>query len=249
MPNCTRKTLGELVAGGQRGAAVAGGSEPFDQPAVGRLGERVERHLSPGQPDDLRRIVGEYCGLLEGTAKEVRVLIPCLERPLFVEAVEDRGAACLERADRIAVVERLPEGARVDADVRPLERDRVTCGHDNARRRPQRLPQLSQRHAQAGPRRFVEHVGPEARRKPAARLRAGVEREIREHAARPLRRRSARSAPPSVRSAKPPASRTSSIGPTVVHRAASAQADGPPFTEAERCANGRPGRSAHVDST
>ncbi len=58
----------------------------------------------------------------------------------------------------------------IDAEAGSFERDRVPCGHQIARRRAQRLAQLGQRDAQAGPRRFVEHVGPEARRQPAAWL-------------------------------------------------------------------------------
>ena len=106
-PELRAQALGELAAGGQRRGAVAGRGEPLDQSAVGRFRERVERDLGAGQPNRLRWIGRGGRSRLERAGEPVRVLVAGLDRPLFVEAVEDRRAARLERPRCIAVVERL----------------------------------------------------------------------------------------------------------------------------------------------
>src|SRR5262249_54126148 len=116
-----------------------------------------------------------------------RMFVTGLEGPLLVEAVEDRSTACLERAHRIAFAEREPKGAGIDAEVRSVERNGVPRGDEVDRLRPKGLPQLRERDAQARPRRFGEHIGPEARGEPAAPVRTRVERKEREHRPRPLR--------------------------------------------------------------
>ncbi len=78
------------------------------------------------------------------------------------------------------------------------------------RRRTECLPQLGQRDPQAGPGRLVEHVGPEARGKPASRMRAGIERKVGQHRACPLRCWQSELGA-FTRSWQPPASRTSNI--------------------------------------
>ena len=116
------------------------------------------------------------------------MLLAGLDRPLFVEAVEDRRAARLERPRCIALVKPPLKLARVNSEVGALERDRVPrCDHVPGRG-PERLAQLGQGDPQAGPRRLVEHVRPKARRKAAPWLWSRVQREIREHRARPSRR-------------------------------------------------------------
>ena len=99
------QSLGELAAGGQRRGAVAGRGEPLDQSAVGRFRQRVERDLGARQPNRLGWIERRGRGRLERAGEPVRVLLAGLDRPLFVEAVEDRRAARLERPRCIALVE------------------------------------------------------------------------------------------------------------------------------------------------
>ena len=81
------------------------------------------------------------------------------------------------------------ERARIDEEVRALERHGLARGRQMHSSRAQRLPQLGERDPQAGPRRLIEYVGPEPRGKPAPRMRAGVKREVGQHRAGPLRRR------------------------------------------------------------
>ena len=161
------------------------GREPFDQAAIGAFRERIERHLGAGQADGVARIAGAGRGLLERLAEAMRVLVSRLERPVIVEAVEDRCAARLERTHRVAVVERLLERARVHSEVRSAECDRVSGRDDVAGRRPKRLPQLGERHPQARACRFVEHVRPEARGQPPPWLWGTVERKVGEDGTRP----------------------------------------------------------------
>ena len=105
------QALGELAAGGQRGGAVAGRGEPLDQPAVGRFRERVERDLGARQPNRLRWIERGGRSLLERAGELLRVLVAGLDRPLLLEAVQDRRVARLERPRRIALGQ-APAGTR-----------------------------------------------------------------------------------------------------------------------------------------
>ena len=91
------QALGEVPAGRQRRGAVAARGEPLDQSAVGRFRQRVERDLGARQPNRLRWIERGGRSRLERAGEPVCVLVAGLDRPLFVEAVEDRRAARLER--------------------------------------------------------------------------------------------------------------------------------------------------------
>ena len=181
--------LGKLPAGRQRGGAVARVREPLDQAPIGRFGERIERHLGAREPDRLGRVPGGARGVLERFGEPVRVLLTGLVRPVVLEAVQDRSAASLECAGDIALVERLLERARVDPEVRALERDGLPGRNHVAGRRAQGLAELGQGHPQAGAGRLVEHVGPEPRRQLGTRLWARVQRKIGEHRSRPPRGR------------------------------------------------------------
>ena len=115
-----------------------------------------------------------------------------LVRPVVVEAVEDLGGAGGECGRGVAAGERRVEAARVDLGVD--QRDRVAGRHERAAQ--VRAPAATHSTPRAGwpvPIRRARRARstPQA----GARVWAGVEREIREHAARPPRRRSARLRP------------------------------------------------------
>jgi len=166
------------------------------------------------------------------------VRLPCLVRPLVVEAVEDRRAARLDRGGRIAVRKRRLERARVDEQALAVERDPLAGRDDVCGGRPERPAQLGQRCAQARARRLVEHVGPEPRGELRARVRARAQREVGEHAARAAGRRRRQLA---AAGAEPETAGETHLqhAPTVVDGEVAAQ----PFTHRERCANGGRGRS------
>ncbi len=171
--------LGEPLARGQRGGAVAGRREPLDQAAVRLLGERVERDLLAREADRLGR-VRRRRELLQRLGEPLRVRLAGVVGPVVVEAVEDRRAARRQRGGGVAGVERRGERARVD---RALERHRLAPGDELVGRGTERAAQLGQRGAQAGAGRLVEDVGPEARGELGAGVRAGVQREVGEHGA------------------------------------------------------------------
>ena len=108
-------------------------------------------------------------------------------RPVVVEAVEDRAAAGLERGGGVAARRGAASNARVSTAASSATVSRVAASVVG--RGPERAPQLGQRGAQAGAGGLVEHVGPEARGEPGARVRAGVQREVGEHRAGAARRR------------------------------------------------------------
>ena len=238
------QALDELAAGGQRRGAVAGRGQPLDQSAVGRFRQRVKRDLGARQPDRLRWIDRGGRSRLEGTGEPVCVLLAGLDRPLFLEALEDRRAARLERPRCIALVERPLKLARVDSEVGTLERDRVPrCDHVPGRG-PERLAQLGQRDPQARARRLVEHVRPKARRKAAPWLWSRGSARDRRAPRAPAATRAARSArrPRATQGRRLVGSPASSQLCSIERR--SAQAARAPFTRAERCPNGRPRPSA-----
>ena len=226
--------LGEALAGGERRGPVARERQALDQAPVGVLGERVERDLLAREPRRLARVGARRGEQLERLAEPVGVSPARLVRPVLIEPVEDRRAAGLERARGIAAPECLVEGTGVDHQVVAVERDRVAGGHDVVGRRAERPPQLAQRGAQACARRLVQDVGPEHRGEPGACVGPRVEREIREHPAcaprRGRRQLDAAGVEPQT------AAETNPQHPATV-------LDHGTFTQAERCANGRPRRS------
>jgi hypothetical protein len=130
------QAFGELATGSQRCSAVAAGGEPLDQSAVRCFRERIEGHLGTGEADGLAGVIGAGSGPLERLCEQVRMLVACLEGLVLVEVVEDRRTACLERTHRVAFVEREPEGAGIDPEVRSVERHGVPRGDEVVRRRP-----------------------------------------------------------------------------------------------------------------
>ena len=111
-----------------------------------------------------------------------------VDRPLLVEFLENRAAACLQCTQGVASIERLRKHADIDDEIRAPKLHGFPRGHQMSRRRTERLAQLAQRHAQAPARRFVEHVRPEPRGKPGSLMGARVESKVSQHRARPLRR-------------------------------------------------------------
>ena len=181
--------LGEALARADRRRAVAGRGEPLDQPPVRLLGERVERDL-------LARQAHRLGGLRRSTppprapppaARRARGAPPAPSRPRSRRGSAPRHAASAAAGSPRA--QRGVERASVDRQPLAVERDRLAGRDDVIGRRPERAPQLAERGAQAGAGRLVEHVGPERRREPAARVRPGVERQVGEDRARPPRRR------------------------------------------------------------
>ena len=168
IPSCVRNSLGELSSGGERCAAIAARREPLDQPAIGRLRQRVERHLRPGQADRLARVA----------------------RPQPPPAPAPRRAAVsARRAPRSPTPRRTPRESGRCMPPAP-GRDRLhRAPAANARTSTTRsapssatASRVAIRCPAAGPsacrssvsatrrlaaRRFVEHVGPEPRGKPA----------------------------------------------------------------------------------
>ena len=174
------QALGETLARGQRGGAVAGGGEALDQPAVGLLGQRVERHLLARQANRFgggRRRREQF----ERPGEPVRVGLARLVGPVVLEAVEDRRRAGVERRGGVVARERGVERPRVDPEP-VVEDDRLAGGDHVGGGRPERPAQLGQRGPQARAGRLVEHVGPEARGDLRAAVRARVERQVGEHA-------------------------------------------------------------------
>ena len=138
-PELRAQALGEMPPGGQRCGAVAGRGEPLDQPAVRPLRQRVERDLGARQPNGFRWIERGGRGLLQCAGEPVCVLVAGLDRPLFLEAVEDRRAARLERARGIARVERPLKLARVNSEAGAVEGDRLPGRDDVSSGGPERL--------------------------------------------------------------------------------------------------------------
>ena len=68
-PELRAQSLDELSSGGERCAAIAAGRDALDQPAIGRLRQRVQRHLRPGQADRVARVLGCSRRLLQRLAK------------------------------------------------------------------------------------------------------------------------------------------------------------------------------------
>ena len=233
--------LGEALARAHRRRAVAGCGEPLDQPPVRLLGERVERDLLAREPHRLGGLRARR-HRLERLRQPLGVRAPRLVRPLVLEAVEDRPAARRERRGRVSAAQRRVERASVDRQTLAVERDRL-AGRDHVIRcRAERAPQLAERGAQAGASRLVEHVGPERRREAAARVRAGVERQVGEDRARPPRRRRRELGAVALQP-QPAGEIHPQHSPTVPDGELPAQADRGTFTQAERWASGGPARS------
>ena len=148
------------------------------------LPHRLERDLAPG--------VGERClGLgvlgqpLEQVDEAVAVGVARPQRPLVLEAGQQRRVAELRRPGELALGDEGIELAGVDQDV-AVELDVVARRHDvGAARLAEVAAQGPDRAAQARAGAGVEHVGPEARGELAAGLRPGVQREPGEEAPGP----------------------------------------------------------------
>ena len=174
--------LGEALAGDQRRRPVARLRQPLDQAPVGVLRERVERHLLAGQAHRLGGVVRCRGQALERVGEPLGVRSARVVGPVVVEAVEDRRAARVERGGGVAAAQRRVEPARVD--VGAVERDRVAGGDDVLGGGAERAPQFAQGGTQARAGGLVEDVRPEPRGELRAAVRAWVEREVGEDAAR-----------------------------------------------------------------
>ena len=173
--------LGEALAGGQRGGAVAGAREPLDQPAVRLLGERVERDLLARQAD--RRAPGRRARPRAARARRrAAARAPGGRRGPSRRRSRRGSARGWPPARRRGRRRRAPPRTRA-CRPRALERDRLAPGDEVAGRRAERAPQLGQRGAQACAGRLVEDVGPEARGELGAGVRARMQREVGEHGA------------------------------------------------------------------
>ena len=176
--------LAQALVGGQGGGAVAGRGQAAHEAAVHLLPHRLERDLAPG--------VGERClGLgvlgqpLEQVDEAVAVGVARPQRPLVLEAGQQRRVAELRRPGELALGDEGIELAGVDQDV-AVELDVVARRHDvGAARLAEVAAQGPDRAAQARAGAGVEHVGPEARGELAAGLRPGVQREPGEEAPGP----------------------------------------------------------------
>jgi hypothetical protein len=152
-----------------------------------RLRQRLEDGLSPRELDGAARVApplrlgGER---LEHTQRPLTVLRARLDRPVVVDAREERP---LEQRERLVAAPGGREPVRLErVDPGVGEADAVARGDERvvaeaSAERPERA-------AQAGPGALVEHVRPEPRRNGGSPVDARVEREPREHRARPAGR-------------------------------------------------------------
>ena len=158
------------------------------------LGERVERDLAPSESDrrcEAPRSFRAGSHSLEQRHHPGAVLVASLVDPVFVEVLEQIAPRQLERILEPAIREQLLELAYVGPHL-----IRAGEGHCVAGRQQvavgvgaQRTTQSGQGAAQARARALIEHVGPEALRELAARVRAPLQRKHAEQRARPPARR------------------------------------------------------------
>ena len=229
--------LGEALARDERRGAVTCAREALDQPPVGaprRAGRAPPARASGGPPRPGRRVAAASRSSVSASRSACAWRASCAQsssKPSRIGA----GRPPARAADRRDGAPRRTGACR---RRRAVERDRVAGGYEFVGGGAERAAQLAQRGAQAGAGRLVEDVGPEAGGELGARVRAGVQREVGEHAAGPARRRRRRARHRRRRARSPPPEPDPQHAPTfarLLHRAT--------FTQAERCANGRPGPS------
>jgi hypothetical protein len=88
-PQLTLQPLPETVVRRQRGGPVARGGQPCHEPPHRLLGERVERHLTPGPRDrgtGVAAVLSCHREPLQHLAELRLVLLACLEYPVVVES-------------------------------------------------------------------------------------------------------------------------------------------------------------------
>ena len=150
--------------------------EPATREASGGL--RVARLLRPCAED------------VQDRSHTVAVNRALLEHPVVVQIGQEVAAGELQRCLQATFCAQplgLPD---IDPDLRPvLDAHPIAAGVDDGGGLVAGLPaQRRQRRPQAGPGAALEHVGPEHRRDPRARVQAGVVRQPRQERPRPLAR-------------------------------------------------------------
>ena len=191
-PELAAKTRSELIVSGQHTRPVTGGGKQPHQVSRRLLGERIDCQPTPS-PADRRHAIptGIGLGLQLGKhlAQLARLLLARLEHPLIVEVAEEPAPAEINSGGPIAGGEPPPELPEIGPHL-TREPDSLTRRLKLGGRRAKRRPQSPERAAKARTRARIEHLRPQAPRKLSARVKATMNRQPSEQAARLSRRQS-----------------------------------------------------------
>ena len=162
----------------ERCAAVASGGEQPDHVPVRRFGQWVDGDPLAGERERVLGVARPVDRRCERVGEAGRERVTRLVDPVVVDAREQLAVAQREGVLDTALGAQVLELARVDPHLGVArEPDPVARRGKQVRRAAQRRAQRGERDAQARPRAFVEHVGPEARCDLGPRMQPRIERQ------------------------------------------------------------------------